>query len=59
MGNQIVGHTEDALTFATVKYCLVELLRALGDDSDADDCLVFFRPSFGRSLCRNLANSIL
>jgi hypothetical protein len=49
MTNQILGQAEDALTFAAVKYCLVELLRALDDDSDADDCIVFFRPSFGRS----------
>jgi hypothetical protein len=37
------------MTLTTVKYRLPELLRALGDNTDPAQAVVFFRPSFGRS----------
>ncbi|QDT84765.1 hypothetical protein [Gimesia chilikensis] len=39
---------EDGLTLATVTDRFSELLEQLGDNSDAEECLVFYRPSFGR-----------
>ncbi|QDU09064.1 hypothetical protein [Gimesia aquarii] len=40
---------EDELTLAAVTKYLPGLLDELGDQTDPDKCLVFYRPSFGRS----------
>lgn len=40
---------EDGLTLAAVTQYLPELLEELRDGTDPDKCLVFYRPSFGRS----------
>ena len=46
--SKIFGYGEDALTFWALKDHLSEILNALKDQTDPSDCLVFFRPSFGR-----------
>ncbi len=45
---EILGYGEDAFTFWMLKKHLSEVLKLLGDRSKPSDCLVFFRPSFGR-----------
>jgi hypothetical protein len=45
---QLFGYGEDGLTMWALRDKLPDLLMALGDDSQAENCLVFFRPSFGR-----------
>lgn len=45
---KIFGYGEDALTLWALKDHLSEILNELGDQTDPSDCLVFFRPSFGR-----------
>ncbi|QDT79203.1 hypothetical protein Mal35_26580 [Gimesia maris] len=40
---------EDGLTLAAVTEHLPGLLAELGDQTDPDECLVLYRPSFGRS----------
>lgn len=44
----IFGYGEDALTFWALKDRLTDILKALKDQNAPSDCLVFFRPSFGR-----------
>jgi len=46
--NEILGYGEDALTYWALKERLSEILKKLDDSSNPSDCLVFFRPSFGR-----------
>jgi len=45
---KILGYGEDALTLWALKDRLSDILRALRDQTAPCDCLVFFRPSFGR-----------
>lgn len=45
----IFGYGEDALTFWFLKNQLNEILRRFNDITSPSDCLVFYRPSFGRS----------
>ncbi len=45
---QMLGYGEDALTLHALTKGLARILAQLGDDSDADNALVFYRPSFGR-----------
>lgn len=45
----IVGYGEDALTYWTLSTRLEWILKELGDSSRPNDCMVFYRPSFGRS----------
>ena len=45
---EIFGYGEDALTLWALKDHLSEILNDLEDQTDPSDCLVFFRPSFGR-----------
>jgi hypothetical protein len=40
---------EDGLTLKYTKERLGDILQKLGDDSNPDDCTVFYRPSFGRA----------
>ena len=44
----ILGYGEDALTLWALKNNLAEMLVKLKDNSNPDNCLVFYRPSFGR-----------
>jgi hypothetical protein len=46
---QLIGYGEDALTLWAVRHKLGAILQALGDLSDPSNCVVFYRPSFGRS----------
>jgi len=45
---RILGYGEDALTLWALKVRVSDILRALRDQTAPSDCLVFFRPSFGR-----------
>lgn len=47
--NEILGYGEDALTLWALKKHISEILNKLNDQTTPSDCLVFFRPSFGRS----------
>ena len=47
--SEIFGYGEDALTFWALKRHLSEILKELKDKTEPSDCLIFFRPSFGRS----------
>jgi hypothetical protein len=44
----VYGYGEDALTLWAFHNRLPALLSQLNDDSSPDDCVLFFRPSFGR-----------
>lgn len=46
--NEILGYGEDAFTFWALKRRLSEILKDLHDQTEPSDCLIFFRPSFGR-----------
>ena len=45
----ILGYGEDPLTFWALKSKLSNILEKLEDESEPSDCLIFYRPSFGRS----------
>lgn len=45
---KVLGYGEDALTLWALKDRLSDILEALKDQTAPTDCLVFFRPSFGR-----------
>lgn len=47
--NEMLGYSEDAFTFWALKRHLTEILEKLNDKTKPSDCLIFFRPSFGRS----------
>jgi len=44
----VYGYGEDALTLWAFHHRLSALLSQLNDDSSPKDCVLFFRPSFGR-----------
>jgi len=46
---EILGYGEDALTLWALKKYRSEILNGLNDKATPSDCVVFFRPSFGRS----------
>jgi len=46
--SEILGYGEDAFTFWALKRRLSEILKELKDQTEPSDCLIFFRPSFGR-----------
>jgi len=46
---KIFGYGEDSLTFWAVKEKIGIILREFEDHTATSDCLVFYRPSFGRS----------
>lgn len=46
---EIYAYGEDALTLWALKCRLASILWALKDPSAAEECRVFYRPSFGRS----------
>lgn len=47
--NEILGYGEDALTLWALEKHRSRILDKLNDQTTPSDCLVFFRPSFGRS----------
>lgn len=46
--NKVFGYGEDALTYWALTKKLKDILSRLNDTSNPDECLVFYRPSFGR-----------
>jgi hypothetical protein len=44
-----VGYGEDALTLWALQHRIDDILREFKDNTAPDDCLVYYRPSFGRS----------
>ena len=46
---KIFGYGEDALTLWFLRNQLGELLNKFSDNTAPSDCIVFYRPSFGRS----------
>jgi len=46
---KILGYGEDALTLWALKTHMSKILERFEDKSDPSKCLVFYRPSFGRS----------
>jgi len=47
--NRILGYGEDAFTLWALKHHTTEILKAFQDKTSPSDCLIFYRPSFGRS----------
>lgn len=46
---KLFGYREDAFTLWALKRRTDEVLRQFNDPTNPSDCLVFYRPSFGRS----------
>lgn len=46
---KIFGYGEDAFTLWGLKHHTAKILETFQDQTNPSDCLVFFRPSFGRS----------
>jgi hypothetical protein len=51
--SEILGYGEDALTLWALKRRLSAILNHFKDSSSPSDCLVFYRPSFGRHAKEN------
>jgi hypothetical protein len=47
--SKILGYGEDALTLWALKEQLRKILDVFKDSTNVEDCLIFYRPSFGRS----------
>lgn len=45
---KVLGYGEDFLTFWAITRKLDEILHQLNDDTSPEECMVFYRPSFGR-----------
>ena len=45
---RIIGYGEDALTFWLLKNRIYGVLEKFRDKTDPSNCLIFYRPSFGR-----------
>jgi len=45
---KILGYGEDALTLWALKHCTSDILESFQDQTAPSDCLIFYRPSFGR-----------
>jgi hypothetical protein len=46
--SKILGYGEDALTIWALKYHVSKILTVFQDRTTLSDCLIFYRPSFGR-----------
>jgi len=46
--SEILGYGEDAFTFWALKHRLSSILDHFDDETNLSDCLIFYRPSFGR-----------
>lgn len=46
---RIIGYGEDALTFWALQHRIGDILKEFRDSTALDDCLAYYRPSFGRS----------
>lgn len=47
--SNILGYGEESLTLWALKHRLSDILREFQDQTAPSDCLIFYRPSFGRS----------
>ena len=47
--SKIFGYGEDALTLWLLKNQPEQILNRFNDKTEPSDCIVFYRPSFGRS----------
>ena len=45
---KILGYGEDALTLWALKHRTSDILESFQDQTTPSDCLIFYRPSFGR-----------
>jgi hypothetical protein len=45
----MIGYGEDALTLWALQHRIGDILREFRDNTAPEDCLVYYRPSFGRS----------
>ena len=45
---KILGYGEDALTLWALKHRTSDILESFQDQTAPSDCLIFYRPSFGR-----------
>ena len=52
---KILGYGEDALCLWALRHRLITILNQLGDATDRQDAVVFYRPSFGRHGSRPVA----
>jgi len=52
---RILGYGEDALTLWAMQHRISDILQHFNDESSPANCLVFYRPSFGRSGGKNSA----
>ncbi|MDH5793193.1 MAG: hypothetical protein OEZ18_01345 [Candidatus Bathyarchaeota archaeon] len=50
---KIFGYGEDALTLWALKHRISDILNKFKDKTTPSDCIVFYRPSFGRSGGKN------
>ena len=46
--SKILGYGEDALTLWALKHHVSKILEEFQDKTELSDCLIFYRPSFGR-----------
>ena len=46
--SKILGYGEDALTLWALKHQVSKILEEFQDKTTLSDCLIFYRPSFGR-----------
>jgi len=54
----IIGYGEDGLTAWAVTHRLADILKALDDPTAPSDCMVVFRPSFGRAHGQRISNML-
>ena len=45
---KILGYGEDAFTLWALKHRISDILKSFHDRTAPSDCLIFYRPSFGR-----------
>lgn len=46
---RLLGYGEDALTLWALQRHISDILKAVHDETTPSDCLIYYRPSFGRS----------
>jgi hypothetical protein len=47
--HKILGYGEDAFTLWALKHCAADILKSFQDQTAPSNCVIFYRPSFGRS----------
>lgn len=46
--NRTLGYGEDALILWALRHKINDILKEFRDETTPSDCLIFYRPSFGR-----------